>query len=31
VRAGELVELAIDHRRLHFFDSGTGDAVQPAT
>jgi multiple sugar transport system ATP-binding protein len=29
VRAGETVELAVDNRRLHFFDSASGDAVKP--
>jgi multiple sugar transport system ATP-binding protein len=28
VRAGETVELAVDNRRLHFFDSASGDAVR---
>jgi multiple sugar transport system ATP-binding protein len=27
VRAGETVELAVDNRRLHFFDPATGEAV----
>jgi multiple sugar transport system ATP-binding protein len=30
VQAGETVELALDHRRLHFFDPATGDAIRAA-
>jgi multiple sugar transport system ATP-binding protein len=30
VQAGETVELAIDNRRLHFFDPATGDAIRAA-
>jgi multiple sugar transport system ATP-binding protein len=27
VRAGERLELAVDHRQLHFFDPATGEAI----
>jgi multiple sugar transport system ATP-binding protein len=29
VKAGETAELAVDHKRLHFFDPSTGLAIPP--